>query len=193
MSATGPGESEIMKSLELIRACGLRAEDPIIDVGGAAEALVSALLSAGFNDLTVVDPSLEGLERLRERLDHADELTLIHQEVTHFRPHRRYALWHDRGLFHFLTHPDDRQEYIEVLQQALRPEGQLVLVTAGPEGPPGLGGVPVVRYTPQSLLAALGGQFELAEHSLGVHLTPTGESHQLLHARLRRHAPRWPR
>ncbi len=177
----------------LVRACGLRPEDPIIDVGGAQSSPVLAWLKMGHRDITVLDDSVDALEALRERLGaQAGEVTLLESRVLEFRPRRRYALWHDRGVFHRLVHPDDRQLYVEVVQQALRPEGSLVMTTFGPEGPEQYGGAPVVRYSARTLQPELGSQFELAEHSLGTYRLTTGEGHQVLCCRFRRHAPRWP-
>jgi SAM-dependent methyltransferase len=180
-------------SVHLVRACGLRPDDPIIDVGGARSSPVLAWLAAGYRDVTVLDDSLDALEALRERLGRqAGQVTLIEAGVLRFRPRRRYALWHDRGVFQYLVHPDDRQLYVEVVQQALRPEGSLVLMTFGPDGPEEYGGAPVVRYSARTLQPELGSQFELAEHSLGIRRLTTGEGQQVLCCSFRRHAPRWP-
>jgi SAM-dependent methyltransferase len=178
----------------LVRACGLHPEDPIIDVGDALTSPVAAWLAAGFVDITLLDESREALEALRQRLgDEAGAVTLLEMPVLKFRPHRRYALWHDRGVFHRLVHPDDRQAYVEIVQQALRPEGNLVITTFGPQGPEQFGGAPVLWYTARTLPDALGRQFELAEHALGTLRTRSGEAHPLLQCRFRRHAPQWPR
>jgi len=186
-------ESLAPDSSHLVRACALRPEDPIIDVGEARSSPVLAWLAAGHRDITVLDDSLDALEALRERLGRgAGAVTLIHAKVLDFRPHRRYALWHDRGVFHHLVHPDDRQLYVEVVQQALRPEGSLVVTTFGPEGPEEFRGAPVVRYNARTLQPEFGSQFELEEHSLGMYRLTSGEGHQVLSCRFRRHAPRWP-
>jgi SAM-dependent methyltransferase len=183
-----------VKSLELIRACRLGPDDPIIAVGDLDAHLVTQLFAAGFEDLTVLHPSVEALERLREVLGHlGSEITLLEADPLRFQPHRRYALWHDRGLFHRLTHAEDRQRYVEVVQQALRPEGHLVICAVGPDGPEQYEGAPVARYSASRLAAELGRQFELTEHGLAIHPALGGENHQLLHCRFRRHAPRWPR
>jgi SAM-dependent methyltransferase len=179
-------------SSALIRSCGLRPEDPIIDVGGASSSPVAEWLDAGYRDITIVDESSEALEALRRRLGpRAAEVKFVQARVLDFWPHRRYALWHDRGVFHRLVHPDERQVYVEIVQQALRPEGSLVMTTFGPEGPDEYGGAPVARYSAHTLQPELGSQFELAEHSLGVHRPTPDKGQQLLHCRFRRHAPRW--
>jgi len=177
----------------LVSACGLQPDDPIIDVGGASSSPVAAWVSAGYRDISVLDEDLEALEALHKRLgEKAQSVTFLQMPVLQFRPHRRYALWHDRGVFHRLVHPDDRQAYVEIVQQALRPEGSLVITTFGPEGPDRYDGAPVVRYSARTLPAELGSQFELAEHSLAVHRLGSSGGQQLLRCRFRRHAPQWP-
>ena len=180
-----------LESLQLIHACALKPEDPIIDVSGGAPVLIEALLDAGFTDLTVINGTPEALDTLARRLgDRADRVAILREDLLGFHPHRRYALWHDRGTFHLLTHAEERQQYIESLEEALRPEGHLVITTFGPDGPQHYGGRPVRRYSARVLAEELGGHFELAEHSLEMHPTPVGQIQQYLHCRLRRRAPR---
>lgn len=182
-----------VKSLELIRACRLGADEPIITVGEVDMHLVNALLMAGYGDLTVLHPSVDALDEVRRVLPHIEHrLILVPTDALGFHPKRRYALWHDRGLFHFLTHPEERQRYVEIVQQALRPEGHLVICAFGPDGPLQYHGVPIARYSASRLAEEFAGQFELAEHGLAVHPAPSGENHQLVHCRFQRHAPHWP-
>jgi len=96
-------EAHSAKSLELFRATGVMAADAIIDVGGGASLLVDELLHAGYLDLTVLDISAEVLQKLRERLGARAGVSPVHEDVTTFQPSRRYALWHDRAVFHFLN------------------------------------------------------------------------------------------
>ena len=179
------------RSLELVRACGLRPADPIIDVSGAARSIVEPLFEAGYMDVTVLDPSPVALAGLLEKLDglNSTRLTLLGQDVTRFHPQRRYALWCDEGLFHFFHHPEERQQYVEALEEALCPGGQLVIATFGPEGPEEEGGAPVRRYSAATLQQELGSRFELTEHSIAMRPSATGSPHQFLHARFIRHAP----
>jgi 2-polyprenyl-3-methyl-5-hydroxy-6-metoxy-1,4-benzoquinol methylase len=182
-------DTQAAKSFELIRACGLRADEPLIDVSGGSPQLIRSLLEAGFRDVTVLNASYDVLEALREH-DGGSRVTLIARDVIGFHPRRRYALWHDRGVFHLLIHPEERRSYVETAQEALRPEGHLVIATFGPEGPSEYQGLPVRPYAAATLAQELGGQFELAEQSLELHRSAGGELHQYLHCRFRRHAPR---
>lgn len=166
-------EAHPAKSLELIRATGVRPTDPIIDVGGGASLLVDELLDAGYRDLTVLDISPEVLQKLRERLGaRAASVTFIQQDVTVFQPARRYALWHDRAVFHFLIQPQDRERYVAVLHRSLVPIGHVIMATFGPSGPERCSGLPTMRYDANSLAAELGSDFTLADSSLNVHRMP---------------------
>jgi SAM-dependent methyltransferase len=179
-------EAVPVKSLEFIRASGVQLNDPIIDVGGGASFLVEELLCRGYGDLTVLDISSEVLQKLRTRLGpRAAAVTLLQQDVTTFRAERRYALWHDRAVFHFLVNAGDRKRYVEALRQALRRNGQVIIATFGPEGPKRCSGLEVVRYDAAGLSAQLGADFALIESSLETHHTPRGASQQFQYCRFR--------
>ena len=175
------------KSLDLIRSTGVRDADPIIDVGGGASRLVDGLLAAGYGDLTVLDVSAAVLEKLRRRLGPAPSpVTLLHQDVTAFQPVRRYALWHDRAVFHFLTQREDRERYVAALRQGVRPGGHVVMATFGPSGPQRCSGMPTVRHDATTLASELGAGFALVESSLVVHRTPWKSEQQFLYCRFDR-------
>lgn len=175
------------KSLELIRSAGIRSTDPIIDVGAGASFLVDELLAAGYGDLTVLDLSVSALDKLRNRLGaSASSVTLVHQDVTAFRPARQYALWHDRAVFHFLVQREDRERYVNALRQGVRPGGHVLMATFGPAGPERCSGLPTVRYDAQTLAAELGAEFRLAESSLVAHQTPSDARQQFLYCRFDR-------
>jgi ubiquinone/menaquinone biosynthesis C-methylase UbiE len=182
-------EAHPAKSLELIRATGVAAGDAIIDVGGGASLLAEALLAAGYCDLTVLDVSGVVLQQLRERLGaEAAAVKLLQQDVTQFEPPQRYALWHDRAVFHFLIEHEARQHYVEVVRRALLPSGQVIISGFGPEGPEKCSGLQVVRYDAAALAAQLGTAFALIDSSLSVHRTPRGVAQQFVHCRFQRQA-----
>ena len=175
------------KSLELIQATGIQVTEPVIDVGGGASLLVDELLAAGYSDLTVLDVSAAVLEKLRSRLGSAAaSVRLLHEDVTAFRPTRQFALWHDRAVFHFLTQHEDRQRYIDALQQGVRPGGHVLMATFGPAGPERCSGLPTVRYDAATLGVELGAEFALVESSLVIHRTPWNANQQFLYCRFNR-------
>jgi SAM-dependent methyltransferase len=179
-------QGEPTKSLELIRASGVGQDASIIDVGGGASFLVDRLLREGYGDLTVLDISSEVLRKLRDRLGpSAEHVTLVQADVTEFQPIRRYALWHDRAVFHFLVDHGGQARYVAVLKQAVQAGGHVIIATFGPEGPERCSGLPVQRYAAESLAKTLGADFTPIESFLDVHRTPSGASQQFLFSRFR--------
>jgi SAM-dependent methyltransferase len=177
------------KSLELIRATGAQPADPIIDVGSGASFLVDKLIDAGYLDLTVLDISAEVLQKLRTRLGpRADAVTFLPRDVTALQPDRRYAVWHDRAVFHFLVEREDRERYVDVLRRALLPKGHVVIATFGPSGPERCSGLATRRYDTDTLATELGDDFSLVDSSISVHRTPSGVEQSFLYCRFDRQA-----
>ena len=171
------------QSLQLIRETGVAKSDPVVDVGGGASTLVDHLLQEGYSDVSVLDISGNALEQSRARLGKsADAVDWIETDVTTFAPPRQYALWHDRAVFHFLTDPADRDNYVDVSSRAIASNGYLVLATFGPEGPLRCSGLEIQRYSVQRLRDLLGDHFRLGSHHLEDHLTPMGSTQQFLYS-----------
>jgi SAM-dependent methyltransferase len=177
--AKGPNEvswyqEHPSKSLELIKATGLKRAGAFIYIGGGASTLVDHLLSNGFGRVTVLDISSEALQKAKSRLGtHADAVTWMEGDVIQVvLPYHFYDVWHDRAVFHFLTSSDDRQLYSKTLKDALKPGGHAILATFALEGPPKCSGLDVIRYSPESLSKELGPDFRLLESVEEIHHTP---------------------
>ena len=82
---------------------------PLLDVGGGASMLAVQLLDAGYTDLTVLDLAGAALSVAKARMGaSADRVQWIEGDVrTVAIDPARYALWHDRAVFHFLIDPED--------------------------------------------------------------------------------------
>jgi SAM-dependent methyltransferase len=174
-------------SLELVDRAGIASTDPVIDVGAGWSTLVDHLLERGFTDLTVVDLSATALDTVRARLGAAgDDVVLLRADALELDTGRRYALWHDRAVFHFLTEPEERAAYRASVLRCLRPDGWLVVATFGPEGPLTCSGQPVVRYSHAELAAQFGDEFEVVAESGEDHTTPWGATQQFTALLLRR-------
>jgi ubiquinone/menaquinone biosynthesis C-methylase UbiE len=175
-------------SMRLILGTGIRATDPIIDVGGGASTLVDDLLTAGFQSVTVLDISATALQLARQRLEaHADVITWIEADIRQTAlPDRSYALWHDRAVFHFLTHMADRQHYVDTLRRTIRPGGHVIVATFAPDGPQQCSGLDVQRYAPESLHRQFGPGFELVESMSESHQTPWGTEQKFIYCYCRR-------
>jgi 2-polyprenyl-3-methyl-5-hydroxy-6-metoxy-1,4-benzoquinol methylase len=162
-------------SLALIHNTKLAKDEPLIDVGGGASRLVDHLLAEGFKDITVLDIADSALEKTRKRLGKTEaQVHWLAVDVTQWRPRQTYHLWHDRAVFHFLTEPADRAAYRHALESALAPGGTVIVANFALEGPERCSGLPVRRYSPDTLAAELGAAFRLKEQRTENHTTPAG-------------------
>ena len=181
-------QAEPTLSLQMIR----RVAGPdagIVDVGGGASRLVDRLLDAGYHDLTVTDVAAAAMETARQRLGAtAEQVSWVVGDVTEFDPARSFDVWHDRAVFHFLVDAADRQRYLTVLRNALAIGGHLVLATFGPDGPETCSGLPVRRYGIDSMQDTLGTAFELVDHDVELHVTPSGRTQRFVYGLFRRTA-----
>jgi SAM-dependent methyltransferase len=171
-------------SLALIVACGVSKEAGIIDVGGGASTLVDFLLDDGYTRLAVLDLSGVALSHSRSRLAaRAEAVQWFEADVTSFTPPHRFALWHDRAVFHFLTAADDRRGYVATLRRTLQPGGAVVVSTFALDGPPKCSGLDVMRYDEESILAELGSEFQLREVRHETHVTPWQSEQRFIYFR----------
>jgi SAM-dependent methyltransferase len=171
-------EAEPELSMELIRRNAGRG-DAVLDVGGGASRLPDLLLAAGYGDIAVLDLSAAALGVSKARLGmDAGRIEWLVADVTAWAPHRRYRLWHDRAVFHFLTSTGAQDAYLRVMWDALAPGGHAIIATFAEDGPEMCSGLPVVRYAPDALAArieaALPGRFDPVEAQRHVHVTPLG-------------------
>lgn len=164
------------RPLEWVGELGLMPDEPVIDVGGGASTFVDDLVDQGFESITVLDISESALEVSRKRLGHQANLVMwIAADVTTYRlPEQRFALWHDRAMFHFLTKTGEQVAYRDNLLRALRPGGYITLGTFAPEAPPKCSGLPVQRYDVDDLRAFFGDELELLGAQKELHVTPGG-------------------
>jgi len=135
-------------SLDLITESGVARDAAVIDIGGGASRLVDALLDEGYKDLSVLDIAAPALQKAKLRLkERAAAVHWIVADITTWQPDRRYALWHDRAVFHFLTTAEDRAAYKKALSDALPMGATVVLASFALGGPERCSGLPVMRYS----------------------------------------------
>jgi trans-aconitate methyltransferase len=116
----------------------------------------------------------------------AAKIKWINADITRWQPQREYDLWHDRAVFHFLTRDTDVEAYKRVLLQGLKPGSHLVMGTFAPEGPDHCSGLPVRRYSSDSLAEKHGHEFELVQSLTEDHTTPAGILQRFLFCRFTR-------
>lgn len=172
-----------VRSLDLIERTGVAATASILDVGGGDSMLVDHLVARGYSNLTVLDLSGAALRRARERLGaRAAAVTWLEADVLSADlPRAGVDVWHDRAVFHFLTRPEDRETYVSQVRRTLRPGGHVIIATFADDGPATCSGLPVERYSPESLSAEFGAGFHLRASSRDTHRTPSGAEQRFVY------------
>ena len=176
-------------SIRMIEALGPSPDDPVIDVGGGASHLAGHLLARGFRDLTVLDLSPAAMREARGALGgDAHRVHWIEHDLLTWRADRRYGVWHDRAVFHFLTRPEDQSAYVEHLARALRTGGHAIIATFALDGPAKCSGLDVARYSPATLADTLGERFELLRSLERTHVTPAAREQRFTYTLFRKRA-----
>jgi len=158
-------------SLDFINSFDIPRDAAIIDIGGGESRLVDYLLDQGYTDITVLDISEAALERAKQRLgDKAAGVTWLVQDITAFRPSRKYAVWHDRATFHFLTQPEQIDTYLSIAAAAI--DGYMAIGTFSDNGPDKCSGLTIRKYAEQELVTQLEQSFEKIRCITENHTTP---------------------
>lgn len=162
-------------SLRAFEQFGASPSSSIIDVGAGASNLVDALLEQGWQDITALDIAAPALEAAKARIGPlADRVHWVVADITDWSPARRFDVWHDRAVFHFLMEPKQRVAYRDALLEGLVSGGLAIIATFALDGPERCSGLPVQRYDPAGLTDALGKSLQLVEGWQEEHVTPWG-------------------
>jgi SAM-dependent methyltransferase len=174
-------------SLSLINRDQRPLHTRIIDVGAGASVLVDHLLGAGYQRPTVLDISSAALQVAQARL--GQQASAVDWRVADVLkaglPSQYYDLWHDRAVFHFLTDPLQQQQYIEVVAEALKPGGEVIVGAFASDGPTHCSGLEVARYDPAQMHDLFGQRFTLLESQTETHRTPWESEQKFTYCRCR--------
>jgi 2-polyprenyl-3-methyl-5-hydroxy-6-metoxy-1,4-benzoquinol methylase len=152
----------------------------IVDVGGGASPLAVKLITAGYNDVTVVDISQQALDEARTGGEATGVGTAIEHvkwvctDVRTWQPNCTYDVWHDRAVLHFLVDEAERVAYSRLAATSMRPSGILIVATFSEDGPEACSGLPVRRSTHDELLSLFGSSVTEIERFREEHHTPWG-------------------
>lgn len=172
-------------SLELIERHGSGAS--VIDIGAGAARLADALLERDYRDITLLDISGAALAATRNRLGTGGgRLCYLAADVTRWQPPRRWDIWHDRAVMHFLVEEADQRAYRRAFLAGTAPGALAVIGTFAPDGPERCSGLPVRRWSAQELAGFLGPEVTLLDSRRHLHETPGGVAQQFDFAVLRR-------
>jgi len=164
-------------SIDLILSTNPSKNAEIIDVGGGDSNLVDELLELGFKNITVLDISAKALERSKERLGKkADSINWIEWDIREFDSQKRYNVWHDRALLHFLTDEQDMQKYVELIRKHVNDKGHVIISSFSTRGPMMCSGLDTRQHSEESMKKLFSNGFEHIKSFEEEHKTPFGVS-----------------
>ena len=157
-------------SIEFFNDFKLSKTSPIIDVGGGESKFVDYLLEEGYQDISVLDISENAIKRAKDRLGKKSKnIKWIVCDINDFKPMKKYALWHDRAVFHFLTSDININKYVENVK--LYSEN-FIVGTFSTSGPKKCSGLDITQYN-KSLLGKLFEEFMAIKKIEHInHITP---------------------
>ena len=157
-------------SIEFFNDFKLSKTSPIIDVGGGESKFVDYLLEEGYQDISVLDISENAIKRAKDRLGKKSKnIEWIVCDINDFNPKKKYALWHDRAVFHFLTSDIEINRYVENVK--LYSEN-FIVGTFSTSGPKKCSGLDITQYN-KSLLSKLFEEFMAIKKIEHInHITP---------------------
>lgn len=160
-------------SLDFIQNNTTTKDEAIIDIGGGDSFLVDHLLDLGYTNVSVLDISKNAIERAKKRLGNkAEKVKWIVSDITHFEPTEKYAVWHDRAVFHFLTNASDIEKYQHVTSAAIADKGKMLIGTFSETGPKKCSGIEIKQYSANLLEETFKTNFKAVECFFENHTTP---------------------
>ncbi|MEI6677921.1 MAG: class I SAM-dependent methyltransferase [Mariniphaga sp.] len=160
-------------SLSFFKQFSIPTDAKIIDIGGGDSFLVDNLLDLGYQNISVLDISEAALNRAKQRLgDQASKVKWIVADAATFHPNEKYDFWHDRAAFHFLTNENEISNYLDTVQQSIKPTGILVIGTFSEHGPKKCSGIEIRQYSENTMTDRLKIFFEKIRCITVDHRTP---------------------
>ena len=139
-------------SIEFFNEFKLSKTSPIIDIGGGESKFVDFLLAEGYQNICVLDISENAIKRAKDRLgEKSKNIEWIVCDINDFNPKKKYALWHDRAVFHFLTSNVEINRYVKNVKQNSE---NFIVGTFSTSGPKKCSGLEISQYD-KNLLSKL--------------------------------------
>ena len=157
-------------SIEFFNDFKLSKISPIIDVGGGESKFVDYLLENGYQNISVLDISENAINKAKERIGKKSEnVDWIVCDINNFKPKQKYALWHDRAVFHFLTSEIEIKRYVENIK--LNTEN-FIVGTFSTSGPKKCSGLEITQYDKSLLSKLFEDSMEIEKAEYINHTTP---------------------
>ena len=160
-------------SIELIEKYSTDKSSSIIDIGSGRSRILKNLIENEYDDLTYLDISQEACSKSKISLGNKKDLIQWHvQNVLDFNAEKKFSIWHDRAVFHFLISKEDVEKYKKVAFKTIAQDGYLILGTFSENGPEKCSGLNISRYSPESLKKIFNPEFKMIETFTIDHKTP---------------------
>lgn len=177
-------------SLNLINLAELAPYDRILDVGAGNSSLIKALLEQQYEKLLAVDISEKALTLNQQQIgEQAEKVKWVVDDVTNSQQLHELdhvALWHDRGLFHYLTDFKERLSYFSLMNRMVREEGYVILGASTGSAETDGDGLPVRAYDLELMKSFMGPGYYLLESHSHVEKTAQGVQQPMLYALFKR-------
>ena len=173
-------QKETNESIKMIQSAGI--ENPkIIDVGSGRSRLLKNLIEIGYNHLTYLDISESALEKSKEFLgEQSNKVRWISKDILNFKTDKKFDIWHDRAVFHFLNEENLIRKYIEIVEKNISESGHLIIGTFSENGPLKCSGLDVKRYSEKEIEKIFKRSFKLIDSFYYDHVTPFNTTQNFL-------------
>lgn len=129
------------------------------------------LLKNDYKNITLLDTAKTSLEIVKKRVKN-ENITYICGDILNFTTEKKFTLWHDRAVFHFLLCKKEREQYFKVLTDSLESDGVAVISSFRVDGPMACAGLDIVQYNREKILQELPKDLKLIESQEFTHITP---------------------
>ena len=175
-------------SINIIASLNLKKHSKIIDVGSGRSKLFKNLIDKGYNDLTYLDISEAALKKSKEFLgDQSNKVKWIAEDILNFKTEKKFDIWHDRAVFHFLTEQNQIKKYVDLASINISNDGYLIIGTFSENGPLKCSGLNVNRYSKQLIQETFIKNFKLINSFHIDHITPFNTSQNFLFSIFKKH------
>ncbi|WP_457615671.1 methyltransferase domain-containing protein [Lutibacter sp.] len=178
-------------SLKLISACNLPKDALIFNAGAGATTLIGELLKKGYTNIVVNDISEKALNELKLNLsaNNQHNVRFIVDDLTNpvsLLNLKNVDLWHDRAVLHFFTTQQQQNAYFDLLKNAVKVGGYVILAEFNLEGAKKCSGLEVFNYNEKMLQERLGTDFELVEFFNYTYIQPSGNTREYVYTLFKR-------
>lgn len=170
-------------SLELLSRIHSTPEQSIIDIGCGASLLVDNLVSHGYTNITLLDLSEAALLSVKSRLGENGNIPqyLSKDIASEVQFPKKFDIWHDRAVFHFLIEGKKRNAYMSNLERSLSTSGHAIIGTFSLNGPNKCSGLDVVQYDTEKMKLEIPNDMELLDSITSTHVTPSGYEQEYMY------------